>query len=109
VPPQPPADFTKYTLLAGFERVEGVTGVTEVVIVQQDIMVNPGQTAQIIDITPYEDGTGIYSINTLTVGVFNADGTQARQLTYDRGSMFGSNTAVWVYRWITRELGGGYA
>jgi hypothetical protein len=109
VPPQPPADFTKYTLLAGFERVEGVTGVTEAVIVQQDIMVNPGQTAQIIDITPYEDGTGIYSINTLTVGVFNADGTQARQLTYDRGSMFGSNTAVWVYRWITRELGGGYA
>jgi hypothetical protein len=113
LPPQPPVDFTKYTLIAGFARIEGViggdiSGFAEAVIVQRDIMVSPGQTARVINITPYEDGTDIESINTLTVGVFNADGTQNSQQTYDR-TLVGSTQTAWVYRWMTQSLSGGYA
>jgi len=112
LPPQPPVDFTKYTLIAGFARIDeaigsDLSGFDEAVIVQRDILVSPGQTATVIDITPYDDGTDVESINTLTVGVFNADGTQSGQQTFDR-SIVGTTQTAWVYRWMTQALGGGY-
>ncbi len=84
-----------------------ISGFAEAVIVQQDIMVSPGQTARVINITPYNDGTGIESINTLTVGVFDTDGTQSSQQTYGR-TLVGSTQKAWLYRWMTQSLGGGY-
>ena len=112
LPPQPPVDFTKYTLIAGFARIDeaigsDLSGFDEAVIVQRDILVSPGQTATVIDITPYEDGTDVESINTLTVGIFNADGTQSGQQTFTR-SIVGTTQTAWLYRWITQSLGGGY-
>jgi hypothetical protein len=113
LPPQPPVDFTKYTLIAGFVRIPqeywvgDLSGIDLAIIVQRDILVSPGQTATVIDITPYEDGTDVESINTLTVGIFNADGTQSGQQTFDR-SIVGTTQTAWVYRWMTQSLGGGY-
>jgi hypothetical protein len=78
-----------------------------IIIETRDILVSPGQTATVIDITPYEDGTDFESIDTLTVGIFNADGTQSGQQTFDR-SIVGTTQKAWVYRWFSQFLDRGY-
>jgi hypothetical protein len=105
LPPQPPADFTKYTLIVGLGRINesawgglDLSGFSEVRIEQRDIFITPGQTARVTNITQDDNG-----ISYLVVSVFNADGSLAVANDYFKSDFVGGVNG-WVYKWLTQSL-----
>jgi hypothetical protein len=114
VPPKPPAEFTKYVLLATFGLVpapfipfnpDEFSWIQKILIVQRDFVVTPGQTAKVVDIGMASDGTGISSFNSLWVVIFNADGTESGRTQVFRSELLGG--LEW-YLWLDQSLSGSY-
>ena len=99
VPPRPPADYTKYTLLAGLERIS----TPGILIIQRDIGISPGQTAFISTLNKNDAD----EITLIEVEVRNADGTAASGHFFTKGELVGGNVAGWDYRWLTQSFGPG--